>query len=83
MNPCLPLLILAFRPFLEPLNLHEYWLWLMPPLVVAVTLAYKAMKVEDLSKLMGETIRLSVYILVLMVGSAAALWAIVEAVERV
>ncbi len=76
-------LTLAWRPFLEPLNLHDHWLWLLPPLVIAVAVVYKALKLEDLSKLLAETIRLTIYILVLMVGSAALLWGIVEAVERI
>lgn len=72
----------AWRPFLDPMRLHEPWqaLLLLPPLVVAVALVYKTLKLPTLHRLGWETLQLSFYILGLMAVAAVALWAVVELV---
>lgn len=74
---------LAWRPFLQPLELHGYWLALLPPIVIAVAVVYKTLKLKKLDKLVYETTRLTCMILGLMFVAAVVLWALVEAVERV
>jgi len=37
--------VLAYRPILDPLALHDQWYWLMPPLALLISLAYKAVRV--------------------------------------
>lgn len=36
--------VLAFRPLLDPLPLHDAWYWLMPPLAVLLSVGYKAVR---------------------------------------
>lgn len=64
--------------FLDPLDLHDEWLILLPPLVFAIALVYKTLKLPTLERLAYETVRLGAYILVLIVLAAATLWAVVE-----
>ncbi|MBI1370294.1 MAG: hypothetical protein GC162_16790 [Planctomycetes bacterium] len=71
-------LTLAYRPFLEPLDFHSSWLFLLPPLVFAIALVYKALKMPTLKGLALETLRLTAYILTLLCLAAVALWGIVE-----
>ena len=68
--------------FTAPLDLHAQWLWLLPPLVLGIAIVYKALKIEDLKRLPGEAVRLTLYIHLFMALVAAALWALVEGVER-
>ncbi len=63
----------AWRPFLDPLPLHEHWMWLLLPLTLVIALVYKTLKTEDLSKLPGQTLRLTVTILVFMAVAAGGL----------
>ena len=41
-------LLLAWRPFLDPMNLHAWWWAFLLPLSVGVSAAYKAVRVDDL-----------------------------------
>jgi hypothetical protein len=72
--------LLAYRPFLEPLPLDTYWLLLLPPLVLAVSVVYKTIKLEDLAELPGQALFLSGQIIAFMILAAAALWMITELV---
>ena len=72
--------LLAYRPFLEPLPLDTYWLLLLPPLVLAVSVVYKTIKLEDLAQLPGQALFLSGQIIAFMILAAAALWMITELV---
>ncbi len=67
-------LTLGYRPFLDPLPVHDIWLFLLLPLVFAVALVYKAIKLDDLTHLWKQTFNLAGQILVFMVLAAAALW---------
>lgn len=76
------LVLAAWRPLLDPLDLHHPWhaIALLVPLVVAIAVVYKALKLPSLQRLVGETARLSFYIVALMAMAAAILWFVVEIV---
>ena len=76
-------LLASWRPFLDPMNLHRPWegLALLPPLVIAVALVYKTLKLPTLGRLGAETLHLTLYILAMMAAAAAVLWAVVEVVK--
>lgn len=67
-------LVLGYRPFLDPLPLHDYWLILLLPLVFAVALVYKAIKLDDLNHLWKQSLNLAGQIIVFMILAAAGLW---------
>lgn len=69
---------LAYRPFLDPLPSDGYWMLL--PLVVAIAVVYKTIKLDDLQRLPREAAILTGQIAVFMVLAAAALWLLVEVV---
>lgn len=73
-----PLVILAFRPFLEPLPIDDYWLWFLLPLVVAIAVVYKAIKLDDLRRLPAQAAFLAAQIVAFMILAAAALWLLTE-----
>lgn len=41
--------LLAYRPFLDPLpvGVHDYWLWLIVPLCALIACAYKAIRLPE------------------------------------
>ncbi len=67
-----------YRPFLEPLRLDSYWLLLLLPLVLAIAVTYKTIKLDDLTDLPREAVVLAVQIIVFMFLAAAALWLLTE-----
>ncbi len=69
---------LAYRPFLDPLNLDRPWLVLSVPMVLAVAVVYKAIKLEDLSHLPRHALGMAAQVLILMAVAAGLLWALTE-----
>jgi len=72
--------LLAWRPLLDPLPVEGFWLWLMLPMALAVATVYKAIKIEDLSRLPVQAVWLAVQFVVVMMLAAAVLWLITEMV---
>ena len=71
--------MLAYRPFIDSLepvfpDAYKYWLWLLVPLVVAISIVYKCMKVRTLRRLPWEASKMSLQIIVAMALAAAALY---------
>ncbi|MFI4861050.1 MAG: hypothetical protein ACIAXF_10255 [Phycisphaerales bacterium JB063] len=64
----------AYRPFLEPAPIDRYWLWLLPPLVLAVSIVYRTIKSHDLSEVPRRAAYLSFQVAVFMVAAAVLLW---------
>jgi hypothetical protein len=73
-----PILSPAWRPFLDPLDLHTGWhaMLLAVPLVLAIAIVYKGLKLPTLQQLGRESLRLTAYILALMIMAAAILWGV-------
>ncbi|WP_145073333.1 hypothetical protein [Poriferisphaera corsica] len=67
---------LAYRLFLDPLPIENSWMVFLLPLVFAVALVYKTIRLPDLSKLWTATLLLATQIVVFMVITAAVLWVI-------
>jgi TRAP-type C4-dicarboxylate transport system permease large subunit len=64
---------LAWRPFLEPLPIDAGWLWLCVPLVLAVAVVYKTIKLPHLRDLPLESVKLAAQVLICMAGAALLL----------
>ena len=67
-------LILAWFPFRDPMPLHHHWLWLLPPLVLAIAIVYRALKSPTLDRLALESARRSAYVIALMALAASKTW---------
>jgi len=63
--------------FLEPLTLDRIWLVLVLPLVGAICVVYKAIKIEDVSQVPKEAGILAFQILSFMAMTGAVLWLVV------
>lgn len=65
---------LGYRPLLDPIPVDDYWLLLLVPLVFAISLVYKTIKLDDLTHLPRQTFFLAGQIVAFMLLAAAALW---------
>jgi len=72
------LTVLAYRPFLDPLPLESWWMVLLVPLVLGISVTYKTIKIDDLSQLPRQATFLFLQIIVFMVLAAAGLWLVTE-----
>lgn len=70
--------MLGYVPFLDPLPVDRWWLLMLLPLVVVISIVYKAIKVEDLHQLPRQAAALTAQILTFLVLTAAALLLISE-----
>jgi hypothetical protein len=65
-------LTLAWRPFLDPLNLHEWWYALLVPLALGISVAYKAVRANSLKHYWKHVFIMTAQIVIAMVGLGAA-----------
>ena len=74
--------LLAYRPFLDPLPVWDYWAALLLPLTVAVAVVYKSIRCATMSRVPREAASLTVWIVVGMGAAAVVLGGVVELLER-
>ena len=80
-------MMLAFRPFLDPLPIWSLppWLWmplLLIPLTAGVAIVYKSIKCSTMKKVPRESAELTGWILLFMVVAAIVLTVVVRAIEH-
>jgi hypothetical protein len=72
-------LLLAWRPFLDPVNaLHDVWWLLLLPMAILVSIIYKALRIPDLRRLPLEATMLTGQIVFGMLGLGLAIHIIAE-----
>jgi hypothetical protein len=69
-----------YRPFIDPMNLHDQWWWTLLPLALFISMAYKAVRLEDLGRYWKQTGLMTVQVVAGMIGLAAAVYLVVELV---
>jgi hypothetical protein len=71
--------LLAWRPFLDPLSLHEYWWAFLLPLSLLISISYKAVRVRDLGfPYWRAVIIMTVQIILAMILLGAATFLLLE-----
>ena len=68
----------AYTPFFHPLDVNGYWLGLLVPLALAISIVYKTIKIDDTSQLPRQIIIMMAQIIGFMYVVAAALWLVLE-----
>ncbi|MFG0328538.1 MAG: hypothetical protein ACF8PN_01455 [Phycisphaerales bacterium] len=71
-------LLLAWRPFLDPLAIEQSWWLFLFPLVLGISMVYKAVRLPSLQRFWRQTLKMSLQIVAAMVVLAAALFVVVE-----
>jgi hypothetical protein len=70
--------MLAFTPLYDPLpalypGMSDHWIWLVIPLVLAISIVYKTTRLEKLADLPREAAVMTAQMLIVMVVAAALL----------
>ena len=73
---------LAVTPFLQPLPVWDYWVWLLIPLCLGVSIVYKSVRIDSMRRLPFEAVRATVWIVAGMAVAAAALLLLVNALSH-
>ena len=70
--------MILHRLFLQPLPLDRYWLVMVLPMIAAICVVYKTIKLEDISQLPRQACALAVQISLFMVLASAVLWIVTK-----
>ena len=68
----------SYRPFLSPLPVYDYWIWLLIPLCLGVSIVYKAIRCQTVREVPKEAALITLWILGGMAAAAAVLALIVK-----
>ena len=69
--------LLAYKPFVNPLPMHHWYLWLLP-LCAGVSIVYKSIKCHRMSSVPKEATVIFITILGGIILAAAALFGLVK-----
>lgn len=73
-----PAATLAWRPFLDPLNLHKQWFFLLVPLSFGIAVTYRAVRVNTFEKYWIKTCILTFQIVLSMILLGAASYLFIQ-----
>jgi hypothetical protein len=74
------MITLAYRPFLDPIELHRLWFLLLIPLTVGIAVAYKAVRVPDHKVFPRQVLVMSVQIVLGMMALGLGAYLLVNVV---
>ncbi len=74
--------LLAWRPFLEPISVHEHWWVFLAPLALGISIVWKAVRLGTLEHYWRQVAMMTVQIIVGMVVLAAFSYVFVEVYVR-
>jgi hypothetical protein len=72
------LTFLAYTPFMQPLPVWDYWPWLLLPLCFGVSVVYKSVREQRMSRVPKEAAKATFWIVLGMVAAAAGLFLMVR-----
>lgn len=64
--------VLGWRPFLDPMDAHAWWFLLLLPIAFLVSLAWKAVRVDDIKRLPRPTVVMTAQVILAMLGLGLA-----------
>ena len=74
-------LLIAWLPFRQPMpGVQDHWLWLLPILVLGISMMYKAIRTTDLSRWPREVLIMTGQVLLAFAGLAVGLFLLVQVV---
>lgn len=68
---------LPWRPFIDPLNIHQHWYWLLIPMAFGVSVAYKAVRLQSLDRYWAQVMFMTAQIVVAMMLLGLATYLVV------
>jgi len=77
------MVLLAYRPFIDPLPLWNGWFWWSLPLCAGVSVVYKCTKCDRMADVPIQSLMIFIWMMIGLVGSAAALYGLVAVMTKV
>jgi hypothetical protein len=71
-------LVAGYRPFLDPLDAHSWWLALSLPLLLGISMIYKAVRLPSLRFYWRQVVKMTVQLTALLVVMCVGLYVLVE-----
>ncbi len=71
-------ILLAYTPFIDPINVHSTWFWLLLPLALGVSVVYKALRVGDMRHYVRQVLAMTIQIVVVMVLLGIASYVLIQ-----
>jgi len=71
-------LVLGYRPFLDPLDLHTWWWLTLVPMALGISMGYKAVRVRPLAGYWRHVGVMTVQVVGGMIGLAAVVFVLIE-----
>ncbi|MBC8106613.1 MAG: hypothetical protein H7Z14_08495 [Anaerolineae bacterium] len=68
----------TYRPFITPLPVWDYWILLLIPLCLGVSIVYKAIRVQSINEVPKQALIITAWILGGMAAAAAVLAVIIR-----
>ncbi|MEQ8845548.1 MAG: hypothetical protein RIB58_11905 [Phycisphaerales bacterium] len=63
---------LAWRPFIDPVDAHAWWFLLIFPVAFLVSLAWKAVRIDDIRRLPRAVLVMTAQVVLAMLGLGLA-----------
>lgn len=76
MSTLLPIL-LAYRPFLDPIDVDGWWWYLIIPLVFLISMVYKAIRVPKMRRYWRQVVKMTIQVMFVMALMCIGLYVIV------
>ncbi len=70
-------MLAAWRPFLDPINLHDWWYFLLLPLALGISIAYKAVRVRTMEHFWRNVAIMTVHLIAAMIVLAVAAYLLI------
>ncbi len=70
--------LLAYIPFLDPMNLHNAWWLTLVPLALGISVVYKAIRVKTFKGYWGQVLMMTVQIILGIIAISAGLFLLTE-----
>jgi len=70
--------VLAYTPFIDPINIHRSWYWMLLPLALGISVTYKAVRVGDLKHYPKQVLVMTVQVVGAMVLLGAASFVLIQ-----
>jgi hypothetical protein len=70
--------LLAYTPFIDPINVHSTWFWMLIPLSLGVSIVYKALRVGDMKQYPKQVLAMTTQIVIVMVALGIASYVLIQ-----
>lgn len=76
--PLTPLATLAYRPFIDPIDIQRIWYFLLIPLALGIAVTYKAVRIPDMRRYPRQVGIMTVEIVIAMLALGAGSFIVVQ-----